>query len=276
MPFDPAPLPHPHLQTLARLAGADGWELALPHDRGEHLLIWLTRGQGVALLDGTRRGLGPHNALFVPARHLFAFEAGRGALGLTVSFPSGADMNLPAASRLLHVRDSREQAELTALCDAIGREQLQVRPGHAQAIEALARLISVWLIRQEPTPADTPETATPTRRLSRAYCRRLVTSYADGNGVAGQAAALGVSVNHLNRACRAEIGRTAGALLEDRILHAAHRLLGRTRAPVQDIARHLGFASPAAFSRFVRRKTGCPPTALRRLAAGSKTDSHAT
>ena len=48
------------VMTLPQLTGGQDWRLLLAQDRPHHLLIWITRGQGRALLDGQRRGGGAH------------------------------------------------------------------------------------------------------------------------------------------------------------------------------------------------------------------------
>jgi len=129
-------------------------------------------------------------------------------------------------------------------------------------------LIAIWLRRQlaDPDHAESPQTAA--RALSRAYCAQIAANFASGDSVADHARVLGVSPGHLTRTCRAETGQTAAALLNHRRLHAARCLLEDTGEPVSDIARHLGFSSPAMFTRFVRRHTGKPPSALRKPSAG--------
>ena len=90
-------MPHSQIQllTLAQLSGGQDWRLALAHDRDHHLLIWITRGQGRLLLEGQRRGLGPHNALWIPARSLFAVELGYQCAGHAVLIPEDSDESLP-------------------------------------------------------------------------------------------------------------------------------------------------------------------------------------
>ena len=61
---------HLKLETLAQMGGGAPWQLALAHDLPHHLFIWVTRGQGRLLLDGGLRGIGPHNAVFIPAGRL--------------------------------------------------------------------------------------------------------------------------------------------------------------------------------------------------------------
>lgn len=265
MTFDPTEIVEPRVVTLAQLTRAGAWQLALAHDRAEHLLIWLTRGQGTALLDGALCGVGANNAIFVPARTLLALDLGRQTFGHAVLIPAAAPLRLPAATVHLRLSEATAQTELAVLFAALEREQSAARPLHREAVVAHAGLLSIWLRRQM-VLAEPPPPPTAARRLSRRYCARLVSGFASGAGMAGHAAALGVTPTHLSRVCRAETGRTAAALLAARLLHAARQLLVATPVPAQDIARHLGFGSAAYFTRFIRHHTGMTPTELRRAA----------
>lgn len=256
------------LVTLAQFAATGNWRLALAHDAAHAMLIWVTRGQGLALLDGTRRGVGVHNAVFVPARDLFALDLGRQAFGLALIVPESAGTVLPRQIRHLRIRDSVAQTELTALLDALSREQHNNLPLAQGAMAAYSELIAIWLRRQifseeHEDPADTSG-----RKLIRAYGRLLAEHYASGMNMTGYARLLGVTPTHLSRVCKAETGRTAAHLLNERILHRAHELLIFSDAPIGNIATHLGFGSAAYFTRFIGQHTGKSPTALRRLEDG--------
>lgn len=267
--MQPAP-PEPtdiRLATLGQLTQGGSWQLELVHDRSEDLLVWITRGQGVALLDGARTGVGTHNAIFVPARHLMALDMGRQGFGQALIVPKGSRLTFPETVQHLRIRDAGAQAELTTLLESLGREQAARRPLCQDAVTAYADLAGIWLRRQIAQMQSPSEPETPERRLSRAYFARLTSDFASGASVADHAAALGVTQAHLIDVCRAETGRTAAALLIDRLLHAARVLLVTTQMPVEDIAQRLGFDSAALFARFIQHHTNQTPNALRRAAA---------
>lgn len=266
MPYDPSETVDIRLVTLAQLTQAGAWQLELAHDRAETLLIWITRGQGVALLDGARRGIGTHNALFIPSRQLMATEMMRNSFGQALVLPAVSGLTLPETVQHLRVRDVTAQNELTVLFEALGREQNGGRPLHQSAMLAYSELTAIWLRRHIAAFVQPPARPTAAQRLVRTYCARLVREYASGASMADHAAALGVTPTHLTRVCRSETGKTAAALLTERLLHAARQLLISTQVPVQDIARHLGFGSAAYFTRFIQQHTGRTPTALRRAA----------
>lgn len=252
------------LMTLAQLAQAGPWQLELAHDRPEHLLVWITRGQGLGLVNGGRAGLGTHNALFFPARTLMSLELGRQSFGQALAIPDDGRIALPREVQHLRIRDVGAQGELTGLLDALGREQSGGRPLHHDAMHAYGELVAIWMRRQMPETPPEAATLTAARRLVLAYCDRIVRHHGDGGGVTGHADALDVTPTHLTRVCRAQTGKTAATLLNERLQYAARLLLRETRAPVRDIARHLGFSSPATFTRFIRQQTGATPSQLRR------------
>lgn len=77
------------------------------------------------------------------------------------------------------------------------------------------------------------------------------------------AAELGLSPSRCGHVVRAELGRTFPALLEERRLAQARRLLLASTTPVARVASRCGFASASYFSRRFRRALGQTPEAFR-------------
>ena len=234
------------IKTLAQLAGGNTWRLGLAHDEAFHILFWFTRGQGRILLEGRRRGLGPHNAVYVPAGTLFSLDPGPQTLGQAVIIPVGTSLRLPDMPRHLRVRDVLVQSEISGIIEAAHREQSQMRPLAHDALEAHVALISVWLRRQIALEEHVPDPRTAGERLSQE---------------------LGVTPTHLTRAVKAATGKTAADLVTERVVHAARILLETTNHPARNIAQHLGFGSAAYFTRFMQQHSGRSPSQLRKDAA---------
>lgn len=251
--------------ALAQLTPMGPWQLNLSHDREHHLLLWITRGQGVALLDGARSGISLHSAIFVPAHHLMAIELGRQSFGQAALVSKGQSENWPDKPLHLKIRESGKQAELVTLLDAVNREHAMGDGFLSQSLQSYANLIGIWLQRyQASTPTDPRKTAA--RKLMQRYCSRLVYEYASGGSMADHAEALNVTPTHLTRVCKSETGHTAATLLTQRLLYAARTELINTQDQSKDIAQRLGFGSSAYFSRFIQVHTGQSPTTLRRAA----------
>lgn len=265
---DPQDMSDARLQILSLSQLSDGapWRLELAHDRPHHTLIWFTRGQGRILLDGRLRGLGPHNAVFVPAASLFAVEAGAQTLAQVVTIPVGTPLRLPDLPRHLRVRDGQVQSELSAILEGAQREQSADRPLAQDAMEAHAALMSVWLRRQIALDEHVPAPRPAAQRLSRRFTQLVSLHYTSGATLAFYARELDVTPTHLTRAVKSATGKTAADVLTQRVVHAARTLLESTNHPVRNIAQHLGFGSAAYFTRFMQQHTGHAPSKLRGVA----------
>jgi AraC-like DNA-binding protein len=154
--------------------------------------------------------------------------------------------------------------EINLCLDSIQRELDSPHPGHDRAARHHLGLLGVWMERQAarmPAEAVAPDAA---RRLVIRFTAVLEREFRSGRGVADYAAALGVTPTHLTRCCKQTCGRPASALLHDRLLFEARRMLAETDQPVGHIARDLGFTSPAYFTRAFLHQTGKTPSAFRR------------
>ncbi len=251
------------IMTLAQLSQGKDWRMSLLHDRPSHLLIWITRGQGLLQLDGQRRGLGAHNAVFIPARSLFALDLGRQGFGQVVVIPDGTPLRLPQSPRHLRIRDVQVQTELTGMIEAAQREQQAPRPLSNDALEAHVALMSVWLRRQIMQDEHIPDRRNAGARLSARFCQMVSERFATGAPMATYAEVLDVTPTHLTRAVKAATGKTAADILTERVVFEARDLLATTDHSAQSIARHLGFGSAAYFTRFVQQHTGFAPSKLR-------------
>ena len=102
------------------------------------------------------------------------------------------------------------------------------------------------------------------KRLVARYTALMEQDFRSGAGVADFAAALGVTTTHLTRCCRQACGRSALALLQDRRIFEARKMLAETDMPVSRVGAELGFTSAAYFTRAFQNLTGTSPTAFRR------------
>ena len=251
------------VRSMSQFSAGARWQLELAHDRPYHTLIWFTRGQGRMLLDGRLRGLGPHNAVFIPAGALFAIETGVQNLAQVLTIPDGSPIRLPDRPHHLRIRDKLVQSEMTGLIESTQREQSMGRPLTQDALEAHVALISVWLRRQMVLDEHVPAPLSAGERLSLQFTQLVSRHYSSGLPTGFYADELGVTPTHLSRVVKAATGKTAADVLTERVVHAARNLLEATTHPARNIAQHLGFGSAAYFTRFVQQHTGQSPSHLR-------------
>jgi len=251
--------------TLVQWSHGAQWRLGLPHSCAHHALIWVTKGQARATVDGVRRGVGVHNALAVPAGTLFSMDLGTQSFGLVCLIPPNGPFLMPDRPQHLRIREVQTQSELTALLDALSREANHPRDFSDEARSALAQQITIWL-RRAMINHDPPAQPTAAERLVTAFAAMVEQSHAEGAPMADYARDLGVTPTHLTRSCKAVSGMTAADMLTGRVLHAARDMLETGRDPIRFVAAQLGFSSAAYFSRFIQHHTNLSPSQMRRAA----------
>jgi AraC-like DNA-binding protein len=238
------------------------WKLEMLHSSPRHRLYWITRGQGRITVNGITRGYGPNTAVFVPARGQLALELPAQTQGLELCLPPDASLGLPGDALHLRVSNIEAQASLTSHLEKIEREIAAQAPAMERALTAYSLLVSAWITR-ELTRHDGSVLREKSHRLAELFAERMEAQFRTGRGVADYAAQLQVTPTHLSRVCREASGRPAHALLVERIMSEARRLLIDTDMPAREIAEHLGFSSAAYFTRAFAQATGQTPSDFR-------------
>jgi AraC family transcriptional activator of pobA len=155
------------------------------------------------------------------------------------------------------------------LMAGIRRERDAERPGERTVIEALLRVVLIWLWRE-----GAPQAVGPGGRQSASYLSQFHTlvevQYRDRWTVAKYAEVLGISTDRLTDICRRGRGRTPKQVVDARLISEARYLLEDSLQSIDQIAGRLGFPSAAQFSRFFKTACGLPPGQYRRRAAAHR------
>lgn len=249
-------------ESLSQFSRGASWRLNLLHVDRYDLIIWVTRGSGVATIAGERRGVGAHNLLFIPAGTLYSLELGRQGLATIITVQEGETYGFDRDPMHLPVRALQDQNELSALLCAIRHEQCTGELLQDKALEAYASLIAIWLKRQASclSKSDDPS---PSKRLVMAYSNLLVKQLCSSANLSELAEFLDVTPTHLTRCCNQYCGLSASAMRTQTLLHAARSMIETSDIPLMRIATNLGFGSAEYFSRFITQHTGSAPSVLR-------------
>lgn len=260
------------LSTIGHNTGQGRWRTEAMRSHASPRLILINKGQGRITVAGLTSGYGPNNLIFIPAGVMYGFEAGPMVFGQILAIPPAMASEWPEDSAHLRLKDVLAQKEVASIFDALERELNSHKTGHARAAHYHLGLLAVYFGRQiDARPADPADerTRTASARLVAAFTDLIERDFRQPIGVAGYARVLGVTPTHLTRCCRVTCGRSALSLLNDRIIFEARTLLRDTTAPVQDIARGLGFSSPAYFTRSFQARAGATPSAFRQQMRGA-------
>lgn len=261
--FETSRRPVAHSVTsLGKLRMQGAWRLELLHSSARHRLYWITRGQGRITVSGITRGYGPHTAVFIPARCTMALELPAQTQGLELCMPPDKTLDLPEAPFHLRISNIEAQGSLTSHLEKIEREISARAPAMDRALTAYSLLISTWMTR-ELSRQDGAVIRAKTHRIVELFVERMEAQFRSGKAIADYAAQLQITATHLSRLCREAAGRPAHALLTERVMHEARRLLLDTDMPAREIAEQLGFSSAAYFTRAFTQATGRTPSAFR-------------
>ncbi|WP_172295170.1 AraC family transcriptional regulator [Pseudoruegeria sp. HB172150] len=252
------------VENLPRVTPENRWRTEAMRSYAQPLLLWFTRGQGRITVAGVTHGFGPHHAVFLPADTMHGYEMSGQVFGTAVYLPTDRSLNLPEEPVHLRFRDVQQQAELSVMIENLQAELQANRPGKERAMLAHAGLLAVWLDREVEAGHRQDLHPDAARRIAAAYSAMVERDYKTGRTINYFASQLGVTPTHLTRCCKIACGRSASALLADRIHFEARRLLTETRRPVKDIAQELGFNSAAYFTRAFQKHTGETPTGFRK------------
>lgn len=269
----PTPEPVHHETIAARIALYD-WEISTHSHDTLVQILFLSAGEATMTLETEPVALKPPCVVLMPSGCVHGFRFSHDIEGQIVSIPHTILSELLALSpELLGSLDAAAHHPLANLPADLAMLQYSFRefareydgraPGRLTALLSLLAGVLVWLARASHQASLPVSTNRLHQRLQR--FRSLIDEhYLEWQPVTFYAQRLGVSAAQLNNTCRRESGHSAQALIHERLLLEARRLLAYSDRDVTAIAYALGFEDVAYFSRFFTRGQGMSPSAFRR------------
>lgn len=258
-----------HVEPIADRSGPRRWRISSHRHHALHQLFWIAEGGGTVFLEETSLALDAPALLNMPAGIVHGFRFQPGTKGAVITMPHDLFEPLRAeidpGGRLCRPVCVNGVREPPFLLNELFDEHRAQRPYRSAALKAHIGLLAAWCARQimgggeDGAAADGGKGAALLSRF-----RALVEErFASQHRPADYAGELGISLPHLTRLCRTRHGRSASALLRERQMLEARRLLAYTQMGVADIAYRLGFSDPAYFSRIFTATEGRSPRAFR-------------
>lgn len=132
-------------------------------------------------------------------------------------------------------------------------------------VEVVRHLLAVLVLRLSHLPGGQRRRAAGDETFRR-FQAAVEQGFTRSHRVEDYAARLGYSVRSLTRASNAAVGRGAKAVIDDRLVLEAKRLLLHTELSAGAVGDRLGFTGTTVFTRFFRHRTGETPAGFRRRA----------
>lgn len=264
-----------HIEDIKSRARLYNWRISTHAHPQLFQLIFINSGKVKARIDGKEYIKTGPCAFLIPALVVHGFEFEQNTLGYVISISrllltdeqlsrSGVPTTkLVQTPQVISIDTKQTNKEfINSIFAMLTNEYTSNLAGKQQLFENLFFALLVILSRnlQE---ADTP--ATPDYYASRyQQIHDLIEKYyrqhKNCDFYADKLCTTSVSIN---RSCKAVTGKSFGDLIQDRLALEAQRMLIYSSAPVSLIAYELGFADPAYFSRFFKRRVGSSPSTFR-------------
>ncbi|MBO1113670.1 helix-turn-helix domain-containing protein [Bordetella petrii] len=262
---------------LVRLQSRPEIPRGFPHRHAYYHILWMTRAQGTHMLDFQHLDVRDRSVFFLAPGQLHAWSSSVAPQGYVMNistaffthmFPRADDIakfpffHPTSGSPVLYLSPAQHDGMLPLL-QAMEQEMQARQLGRYDVVRSHLLILLTQLRRLYPVDERTL-TAGPSYPLVKRFTLLIEERYLSFGSIRDYADALCVSERQLNEAVKRTMGRTAGQLIQDRVVLEAKRLLINTESGIAGIAFQLNFEDPAYFTRFFKKHTSLTPGEFRR------------
>lgn len=266
-----------HIEDIQSRSRVYRWRIT-PHTHARMFqMVWLAAGQAEVSADGAHQTVSAPCAICIPGNvvHSFGFDEQSQGHVVTVSEVFLQESRADGRAGLFEVflqgpvvlpfaGGQSAVARIDGLLEQMTGEFGTMAEGRHEAFIWLLQVMLILLLRQAGEQAAPAGKAGFRRDVFMRFGKLAGQYYREQWTAERYADALAISASRLNRICREFAGKSAIALVHDRIILEARRHLIYTSAPVEMIAYELGFRDAGYFNRFFKRYAGVTPGAFRR------------
>jgi AraC-like DNA-binding protein len=246
-----------------------------PHVLRFYDITLITQGRGVYELDHHRMRVTPGAVFFTSpgqVRRWRVRDLGGFCLFFSADFISEffrdtlflyrlGYFHWPGKAPALRLTPAKS-AVLRRRLDRMAREVAALRPDSVHVLRAMLYEVLLLLSRQFRGGQDL-DAPPPFAGLVFRFLMAVEEHFRSVHRVADYARQLAVSPGYLNARVQQSLGKSAGAIIRERLIVEARRLLRYSELSTAQIGNALGFVDAPYFTRFVRRETGSTPSVLR-------------
>ncbi len=250
------------------------------HTHSFYTIIWFQRGEGEHFVDFDHYPVLPGRVFFLSPGQLHCFDSRHNQTGYILEFSDDFLQDEMSSESLflkydvfnafdtLPYRDVTPSAsvDLQTLTNAIQRELENVDAfAHHDTLAMLVRLflIAVQRAGQIDETRNSLTFTSPKHRLFVRFRQTLECNFSHIHTVQEYAHQLGITAKTLTNCTLECAHQTPLALINERLLLEARRLLKYTDLTSKEVAFQLGFDDPSYFVKFFKRGTGLLPLDFR-------------
>ena len=264
--------------TVRPLAGllSDHPPFEQPHKRDYYLLLFVIRAAGRLIVDHTEIHIDQPTLIVIKPGAVLRIQLNNCAEGYLISFREEVFAlryhdNVLKQFRFLgqHTHACLQVDETTTerwvqLCQwAMDEYRLQPR-GNEKVFRSYLNILLFDMERMSPPPAMAGRTENGRTTRIAVFEELIDRHFTQLKTPAAYADLLAITPDYLNKLCREALGQTSGAVIRQRVVTEAKRLLLHTSDTVSQIADRLGFENTSYFVAFFRKQSGTTPEQFRR------------
>lgn len=241
---------------------ADKYTGAVAHRHSYYALCICVEGESCHMLDFEKVVLRARDIIMiVPGQihHPQGLPIGSGWLiAFNTDFLTGHAVNLPLAAPEKVTLSGSDFAQVLSITQQLEKESREQATHYAAMLRHY--LSAIITLLQRNTVMSGPQ-STPT--LLFRFRELLATHFLEWTKPGQYASALCISADHLNEVVKQHTGQTASAMITERRILEAKRLLLHATESIKEIAWHLQFNEVSYFNKFFKQHTGYTPASFR-------------
>ncbi|MFT4753899.1 MAG: AraC family transcriptional activator of pobA [Salibacteraceae bacterium] len=264
---------HSNYIEVVELMERNSYDTSQPH-KHEYIEVFLfSKGGGVHDIDFTDHVIHDYSVHFVFPNQIHkvkrAFNTNGHVVLVSKAYFYGLDYDLYV--RFFHAFflqpslnvGAKVFQELGSLLDTMKTELKVQNPFYQEIVKDYVHVLVKRFLREQ---AIAPNAIQETHVHFKLYMDLVIlveNNFLEHPPVSFYSEALHVSVRKLNEVCKEFHSGTCSAVIHDRIVLEAKKLLSYSDRSVKDVMFALNFKDAAYFNRFFKSKTGITPTAFR-------------
>ncbi|MFD2148241.1 AraC family transcriptional regulator [Mucilaginibacter antarcticus] len=246
-----------------------------PHKHSFYEILWICEGESKHVVDDHEWKLSADNVYFISPGQVHRIETHSALKGHSIMFTEEFFIlnfiNNEALDRLAFLRNSYKNPHLTVNAETRASLEPVLQLMYAEFARndysrlALGSLMFVLLTGLERVYQSQQGTVITSAHivLMDQFRYLLESGYAGQRPLGYYAQALHVTPHHLNAVIKKATGKTVTAVISDRIMLEAKRILVHTDTPIGQIAHQLGFNDFSYFSRLFKKRNQLSPDKYR-------------
>lgn len=243
-----------------------------PHRHDFFHFIFLKQGSGWHEIDFTKFKAERGALFFVKPGQVHSWQLGKATRGYVLEFTAESLQKTPLTETLLRQLEGvpekillKDSSTTRPLLDLMFKEADRAEKNYRISLE---HFLILFLLQVTGMSAEKPVTSAQKSLVDR-FRAAVETHFRRHHAVEFYAKSLAVTPKRLTTQVARALGKSAGAVIQERILVEAKRMLAYSDLPVAEIGYELGYDDPNYFARFFRQRVGLSPGKFRERAAHS-------